>query len=146
MDDCNVLNYNTNFSFNWLDSFNRIFSGVKHLALTIEQLERAKVLEHLIWAGLQIIQQYNVANNLLELTDLINKTLQQIPLPNKSNLGWIQAILNENMPLLVDHIPTIYFVPLHTKSPEPAQPSSPEYVILDTSETPEPNTMEDILY
>ncbi len=130
VDNCDVLNYNTNLSFNWLNSFDRIFSGVKYLTLTIGQLERAKALEHLIWAELQIIQQYNIANNLLELTNLINKTLQQIPLPNKSNLGWIQAILNENMPLLVDHTPIIHFVPPHTKSPEPAQPSSPKYVIL----------------
>ncbi len=49
------MNYNTNFPFNWLNFFDQIFSGVKHLTLTTEQLEKAKALEWLVWAGLQAI-------------------------------------------------------------------------------------------
>lgn len=150
-----AMNYNANLSFNWLESFDKIFAGVKHLTLTTEQLEKAQALERLIRAGLQVIQQHNVADRLLKLTDLINEALQQLPIPSDSHLGKIQAILNEKIPLLADntrtptdhsHTPTVRFVPPRTESPKPARSPSPEYVMSDGEEAHESITVEEVLH
>ncbi len=150
-----AMNYNANLSFNWLDSFDRIFSGVKHLTLTTEQLEKAQALECLVWAGLQVIQQHNVADRLLELADLINEALQQVPIPSDSHLGRIQTILNEKIPLLANnthtpttctYTPTIHFVPPCTESPKSVRSPSPEYVMSDGEEAHESITVEEVLH